>query len=104
MSARVPIELDESRRRVRLGQEPVGVPLAPGRACLTAHEHDPEFYWQVNFQVRGDLVEEDGNWWLVPHRLIGGFEAPSGVKRWTANAGKMRRFRKVAKRERAKLG
>jgi hypothetical protein len=100
MSARVPIELDEAAARVRLGQVPVGVPLEPGRACLTAHDHDPDFNWQVNFQVRGDLVRGDGGWSLVPHRLVGGFELPpGGIKRWTGNARKMMRFRKIAKRE-----
>jgi hypothetical protein len=100
MSARVPIEADEAAGRIRLQAVPVGVPLAPGRACLAAHKHDPGFNWQVNFQVRGDLVRDDGSWSLMPHRLIGGFEAPpSGLKRWTGNARKMGRFRRIAKRE-----
>ena len=100
MSARVPIELDEAAARVRLGMAPVGVPLRPGRACLTAHEHHPDFKWQVNFQVRGDLVPDDGGWALVPHRLVGGFELPpGGIKRWTQNARKIMRFRRIAKRE-----
>jgi hypothetical protein len=104
MSARVPIELDESGGVVRLGQEPLGMPLVAGRACLAAHSHDPDFKWQVNFQVRGDLVPDRDGWALVPHRLIGGFELPpSGVKRLTGNAAKARRFRKIAKRELAKL-
>ena len=51
-----------SARRVRLDAEPVGVPLLPGLACVTAHDHAPDFTWQRNFQVRGDLVEEDGGW------------------------------------------
>jgi hypothetical protein len=103
MSARVPIELDEAAARVRIGITPMGVPLEPGRACLTAHEHDPDFKWQVNFQVRGDLVPDDGGWALVPHRLVGGFELPpGGMKRWTQNARKMRRFRRIAKRELSK--
>jgi hypothetical protein len=105
MSARVGIQTDESARRIRLLEDPVGVPLAEGRACLTAHDHDPEFKWQLNFQVRGDLVREDDGWALVPHRLIGGFELPpSGLKRWTSNASKMRRFRRIAKQELAKRG
>lgn len=103
MSARVPIELDERAARVHIGMTPVGVPLEPGRACLTAHEHDPDFKWQLNFQVRGDLVLDGGSWSLVPHRLVGGFELPpSGLKRWTTNARKMRRFRRTAKRELSK--
>jgi hypothetical protein len=103
MSARVPIELDEDRRRIRLGQMPVGMPLGRGLACVTAHEHDPDFNWQSNFQVRGDLVPESGTWVIVPRRLIGGFELPpGGLERWTGNFRKMRRFRKIAKRQLAK--
>jgi hypothetical protein len=104
MSARVPIELDEAAARVRIGMVPVGVPLEPSRACLTAHEHHPDLKWQVNFQVRGDLVQEsDGGWSLLPHRLVGGFELPPpGLKRWTQNARKIMRFRRTAKRELSK--
>ncbi len=36
----------------------------------------PDFSWQRNFQVRGDLVEEDGGWVLVPQRMVGGLELP----------------------------
>lgn len=105
MSARVPIELDEDGGVVRLRQEPLGVPLVVGRACLAAHDHAPDFKWQMNFQVRGDLVRDQDGWALTPHRLIGGFEMPpSGVKRLTGNAAKARRFRKIAKRELARLG
>ena len=28
-------------------------------ACLTVHDHDEKFTWQRNFQVRGDLVEDE---------------------------------------------
>ena len=72
MSARVPIEPDEAASRIRITEVPVGLPLAPGRACLTAHEHEPEFKWQVNFQVRGNLLPDNGGWLLVPRRLVGG--------------------------------
>jgi hypothetical protein len=102
ISARVPIELDEVASRVRLLETPTGMPLAPGRACLTAHEHDPEFRWQVNFQVRGNLVPEDGSWAIVPRKLVGGFELPpiSNLQRYRINARKMLRFRRIAKRRR----
>jgi hypothetical protein len=101
MSARVPIEPDESAGRIRLRQMPVGIPLAAGRACLTAHEHHPEFKWQVNFQVRGNLVPDDGGWALIPRRLLGGFELPptSTLARYRLNARKMLRFRRTAKRQ-----
>jgi hypothetical protein len=102
-AARVPIEVDRSAHRVRLGSPPVGCPLQPGLACLTAHAHHPEFEWQQNFQVRGDLVREGDDWALVPHKLVGGFELPpSAVERYRANWQKMRRFRRVAKRELAR--
>ena len=61
----------------RIDGEPAGLPLAEGRACLTAHGHDPDFTWQENFQVRGDLVRDDDGWALVPRRLVGGFELPN---------------------------
>ena len=100
-SARVPVEVDRHAHRVRIEAEPVGAPLQAGLACLTAHDHHPEFKWQRNFQVRGDLVREDGGWALVPHKLIGGFEAPPGGRLATmrANLGKAVRFRRTAKRE-----
>jgi hypothetical protein len=105
-SARVPIALDKEARRVRLDAEPMGAPLMPCLACLTAHDHAPDFTWQRNFQVRGDLVEEDGGWALVPHKLVGGFEIPptSMFERYRLNAKKIRRFRKIAKREKRRRG
>ena len=54
----------------------LGVPVQPGLACVTVHDHAPDFSWQRNFQVRGDLVEEDGGWVLVPQRMVGGLELP----------------------------
>ncbi len=101
-SVRLPIELDRGARRIRLGGAPVGVPWEPGPACLTAHDHPPDFKWQRNFQVRGDLVEEpDASWSIVPHKLIGGFELPPGsrIAQMRLNLKKMRRYRKTAKRQ-----
>jgi hypothetical protein len=100
-SVRLPIEVDRERRRLRLGGAPVGVPWQPGLACLTVHDHSPEMKWQRNFQVRGDLVEEDGAWALVPHKLVGGLELPRGfVRRVRINAGKAWRFQGTARRRR----
>ena len=105
-SVRVPVTVDGDAHLVRLDQIPLGVPLEPGRACLTVHDHDENFTWQRNFQIRGDLVEHGGGWAIVPRKLVGGFELPPGslVSRMRVNASKMRRFRKVAKRELAKRG
>jgi pyridoxamine 5'-phosphate oxidase-like protein len=105
-SVRLPIELDRQARRIRLGGAPVGVPWQPGLACVTAHDHHPDFKWQRNFQVRGDLVEEDGAWAVVPHKLVGGFELPPGslIHRVRLNMKKMRRYRRTAKRELAERG
>jgi hypothetical protein len=103
-AVRVPIDVDRANRHVRVGAGAVGVPWQPGLACLAVHDHDPEFRWQRNFQVRGDLVERDGAWVLVPHRLVGGFELPPGsvISKYRLNFSKMLRYRKVAKRELAK--
>ena len=75
-SVRVPISVDPASRRIRLGGDVLGVPVQPGLACFTVHDHAPDFSWQRNFQVRGDLVEEDGGWVLVPQRMVGGLELP----------------------------
>jgi hypothetical protein len=104
-TVRVPIHLDGAARWIRIGATPDSVPLQPGLACLTAHRHAPDFTWQHNFQVRGDLVEAEGGWALRPHRLIGGMEIPkSRLEVLRANAKKARRYHRVAKRELAKRG
>jgi hypothetical protein len=100
LSSRVGIEPDRSAGRVRLGELPQWMPAAPTRVCLTAHEHDPDFKWQANFQVRGDLVGESGNWSLVPHKFVGGFELPqSKFQAYRENFSKMLRYRRRAKKE-----
>jgi hypothetical protein len=106
-SLRVPISVDRAARRIRIGAGALGVPVQPGLACVTAHDHHPEFVWQRNFQVRGDLIEEDGGWVVIPHRLIGGFELPPGstLQRYKLNFAKMLRYHKTAKAEmRARRG
>ena len=105
-SVRLPITVDREAHRVRLGGAPIGVPWHAGLACVTAHDHSPDFKWQRNFQVRGDLVEEDGAWAVIPHKLVGGFELPPGslVARVRLNMKKMRRYRRTAKRELAERG
>jgi Pyridoxamine 5'-phosphate oxidase len=99
--ARVPVSVDRAARRIRIGAGALGLPVQPGLACITAHDHHPRFLWQRNFQVRGDLVDEDGSWALIPHRLIGGLELPPGsaLQRSRLNFGKMLRYRKRAKAE-----
>ena len=52
--------------------------MLEGRACLTVHRHAPDFSWQRNMQVRGDLTRGEVGWRLVPHKLVGGFELPEG--------------------------
>ncbi|MEA2368779.1 MAG: hypothetical protein QOH38_1497 [Thermoleophilaceae bacterium] len=104
LAGRVAVEPDRGARRIRLGDPPEGIPLEPGLACLTAHDHAPDFAWQRNFQVRGDLVEDGDGWSLVPAKLVGGFELPPGstIERTRMNLAKIRRFRRIAKRELAK--
>lgn len=104
-SIRVPVMADESRRLIMIDGELTGVPLQPGLACLTAHVHSEQFTWQQNFQVRGDLKSVDGRWALAPRKMIGGFELPgSRLALVRANASKVRRFRRTAKRELARRG
>jgi hypothetical protein len=103
-SSRVPVAVDSGARKIHIEDAPAGAPLIPGLACLTAHDHAPDFTWQRNFQVRGDLVPDGGGWSLVPAKFVGGFELPPGgaLGRMRANMSKVRRFRKIAKRELAK--
>jgi hypothetical protein len=98
---RAPITVDRAARRLRVGAGVLGLPIQPGLACVTAHDHHPDFLWQRNFQVRGDLVEEDGGWAVIPHKLLGGFELPPGstFEKYRQNTRKMIRYRKNAKRE-----
>jgi hypothetical protein len=105
-SARVDVSLDRDARTIRIDRVPTGMPIQPGLACLAAHDHDETFTWQRNFQVRGDLVEDDRGWAVVPAKLVGGFEIPPGsaIERARVNFAKVRRFRRIAKREMAKRG
>jgi Pyridoxamine 5'-phosphate oxidase len=102
LAARLSVEVDTAGRRINLGSPPAGLPVAEGKACLVAHAHAPDFTWQENFQVRGDLVRDGEALALIPHKLIGGFELPkesrlAGVRR---NFSKARRFHRIAKERR----
>ena len=104
-AVRVKVRAHEADRQIRIDDPPAGAPLQPGLACLTAHSHDPSFGTMQNFQVRGDLVLRDDTWALIPHKLVGGLEAPpSRLALIRANAGKVVRFRRTAKRELARRG
>ena len=97
---------ERGERLIRIEGDPVGAPLEPGLACITAHEHGAELDGQRNFQVRGDLVEDGDGWALVPHQLVGGFELPpsGALARTVMNLPKVFRFRRTAKRELARRG
>jgi hypothetical protein len=103
-AVRLPVRVDAGERLIWIEAEPVGVPLAAGLACLTAHEHDERFSYQRNFQIRGDLLQKGERWAVQPHKLVGGFELPRGsfVERLRLNYAKSKRFRKTAKRELAR--
>jgi hypothetical protein len=100
-SLRVPISLDRPARRVRIGAGALGLPVQSGLVCVTAHDHHPQFLWQRNFQVRGDLVQEEDGWSVIPHRLVGGFELPPGsaLQRYRVNLGRIVRFHRKAQQE-----
>jgi len=104
-AVRVPVHVDEASRWIRVEGAPSAIPFQPGLACLTAHLHGEHFTWHHNFQVRGDLVQVDDGWALIPHRLIGGFEVPrTRIAMFRANTAKARRFHRTAKRELARRG
>jgi hypothetical protein len=99
LAARLPVSLDRGARRIRLGAAPAGLPVTEGRASLVAHAHAPDFSWQENFQVRGDLVRDGDGLALVPHKLIGGFELPdeSMPARYRRNLRKSVRFYRIGR-------
>jgi hypothetical protein len=78
IAVRVPFSVDAESRSLSIDLDPAGLPLLEGRACLTVHRHAPDFTWQRNFQIRGDLSREAEGWRLTPRRLVGGFEIPQG--------------------------
>jgi Pyridoxamine 5'-phosphate oxidase len=82
IAVRVPYTADASNREIRIEGEPAGLPVIEGRACLTVHSHAPNFTWQRNMQVRGDLVRSPDGLRLVPRRIVGGFELPKGIGRF----------------------
>ena len=104
LAVRVGVRTEPERHRVAIDADPAGLPLSEGRACLTAHAHAPDFSWQENFQIRGDLVRSGEGWALVPHRLIGGFELPdeSMAARSRRNLRKSIRFWRAARAYRAR--
>jgi hypothetical protein len=106
LAARLPVSLDRSARRISVDADPAGLPLTAGPVCVTAHRHSPTFTWQENFQVRGDLVEADGGWAVVPRKLVGGFELPdeSESARYRRNLAKSIRFYRIARRYRKTQG
>lgn len=101
LSVRLPVSPDAGARRIRLDAQPAGLPLAEGRACLTAHSHSPDFNWRENFQVRGDLVRTGESWALAPHKLVGGLELPNKglLGRYRGTMGRSLRFYRTARQE-----
>jgi hypothetical protein len=98
-AVRLPVATDSGARRILFGAVPAGLPMRTGRACVTAHSHSPEFSWQENFQVRGDLVRTNDGLALIPRKMVGGFELPkeSAVAGLRRNYKKARRFAKIAR-------
>jgi hypothetical protein len=78
ISVRVPFTAGGQSKEISIDAEPAGLPLLEGRACLTVHRHAPDFTWQRNMQVRGNLTHSGEGWRLVPRRIVGGFELPEG--------------------------
>jgi hypothetical protein len=78
IAVRVPIEARRDAGVIEIGAKPAALPVMEGRACLTVHRHSPDFTWQRNMQVRGDLESSGDGLRLIPRRVVGGFELPEG--------------------------
>jgi hypothetical protein len=98
IAVRLPYASDPSRREIRIEGEPSGLPVLEGRACLTVHRHAPDFTWQRNMQVRGNLVRAADGLRLVPRRVVGGFEIPKGLGRFRDFLRKGPRFYRTYRR------
>ena len=104
-SIRVPVSTDRRGREIRIDATPAPtLPILPGPACITAHDHDEKLAWSRNFQVRGHLLGDRGGWTVRPHQVVDGFELPpvGPIPRAVLNFRKIRRFRRTAKAERAR--
>ena len=98
IAVRVPYSADPSRREIRIEGDPAGLPVLEGRACLTVHRHAPDFTWQRNMQVRGDLVRTPDGLRLAPRKVVGGFELPKGLARFRDFIRKGPRFYRTYRR------
>ena len=98
IAVRVPYTSDRASREIRIEAEPAGIPVLEGRACLTVHRHAPDFTWQRNMQVRGDLFRSPEGLRLVPRRIVGGFELPKGLGRFRDFVRKGPRFYRTYRR------
>ena len=105
-AVRVPVRADAGACVVHIEADPVGAPIDPGPACLCAHAHAEDLTWQRSYQVRGDLIEQDGRLVLHPHRVVAGLQLPSSAfERYRVNVRKILRFRRTAReREQARAG
>jgi hypothetical protein len=104
-SIRVPVSTDRRGRVIRIDATPAAIlPLLPGPACVTAHDHEEKLAWSRNFQVRGHLLGDRSGWTVTPHEVVDGFELPpvGPLTRTVYNFRKIRRFRQTAKAERAR--
>src|SRR4051812_2697872 len=104
-SIRVPVSTERRGARIRIDATPAAaLPLLPGPACVTAHDHDEKLAWSRNFQVRGSLLGDRSGWTVLPRQVVDGFELPpvGPLTRAVVNFRKIRRFRQTAKRERAR--
>jgi hypothetical protein len=98
ITVRVPYRTDPSRREIWIEADPAGLPVLEGRACLTVHRHAPDFTWQRNMQVRGNLGRSPEGLRLVPRRIVGGFELPQGMGRFRDFIRKGPRFYRTYRR------
>ena len=94
-------EPDRGARRIVFGAGPRACRWREGRACVTAHRHSPDFTWQENFQVRGDLVRADGGWAAGAPQARRWLRAAERERagRYRRNLSKSIRFYKTARRE-----
>ena len=105
-SVRVPISVDRSARRVRIAGGVLGVPVQPGLACLTAHDHTPSSAGSGTSRCAATSSRRTATgcscrtgWWAASS-----CRPESKARLYARNARKMPGFWRTAKKTRRELG
>ena len=104
-SIRVPISVDSAARRIRLGGGVLGVPVQPGLACVTAHDHARTSRGSATSRCAATSWRRTaaGCWCRTAWSEALELPPVSKLQLYRMNAGKMLRFWRTANKTRREL-